>query len=582
MNARFARLASCVLSLAAVATAVSCGAGRHAGGLVRTPMSVADLDLSTPEAPEVSGAQGVVTSGPKPSVDAGMEMLLAGGNAADAAAATLLSLSVTESTKFCFGGEVPMIVYEAKTGKTIVLNGQGKAPALATIEFFRAAGGIPVPGRNESLANDCRNATVPASFHAILTLLDLYGTRTFEEVARPAARILAGYREGWQADFRKTFSALVAADVRARASGGSRSAGIRAAADEFYGEKGGVARRIVEWSEKNGALLRAADLAMCDTPVEEPVSTDYRGFTVHKCGPWTQGPYLLETLNILEGFDLKSMGRNSAAYIHTVVEALKLGLADRDAYLADPAFAQAPLAAMLSKDYAALRRGLIDMNRASLEIRPGDPANMRALLASEAGQPGGDGPKSDTTTCITADRWGNVVVATPSGWGGALAGDTGVWLNSRLSSLNTWEGHPNVVAPGKRPRITLTPTLVTRDGRPVIAISIAGGDAQDQLALEMFLATVEFNVPPGLAVTDPRFGTSHMTGSFGQPAPKIGSCEVNAGVGAEVIEGLKRLGHNVDVWNGPYWTTTMMTIDPATGRMRAAGDPAAQRHSAAY
>ena len=292
---------------------------------------------------------------------------------------------------------------------------------------------------------------------------------------------------------------------------------------------------------------------------------------------------MLETLQVLEGFDLRAMGHNSPSYIHTVTEAMKLALADRDAWLCDPAFMTCPLNALLSEDYAALRRTLIDPEHASLEIRPGDPVHMAALLAPDAFPPGPDKPRSDTTTCITADAAGNIVVATPSGWGGALAGDTGIWLNSRLSSLNTWPGHPNCLEPGKRPRITLTPTLVLNaDGRPVMAISIAGGDAQDQLALNLFLAAAEFGMSPGPASTCPHFGTSHLTGSFSQPAPKLGSLEVQKPVGEAVIAELKRLGHDVQVIDGPYWTPTMMTFDPATGIIRAAGDPAAQRRSGAY
>ena len=191
------------------------------------------------------------------------------------------------------------------------------------------------------------------------------------------------------------------------------------------------------------------------------------------------------------------MRHNSGEYVHLLTEAMKLGLADRDTYYADPLFVDVPLDELLSEAYADLRRPLIDLTRASLELRPGDPRGNRALLGvSPADYRLPAAPVHDTTTCLVADRWGNVVAATPSGWGGVMAGETGILLGSRLRSLNTWPGHPNCIEPGKRPRITLTPTLVFRDGRPVAAISVAGGDQQDQVTLQLLLGHLEFGFDP--------------------------------------------------------------------------------------
>ena len=223
------------------------------------------------------------------------------------------------------------------------------------------------------------------------------------------------------------------------------------------------------------------------TRVEEPVTAEYRGHAVYKCGPWTQGPYLLQTLQLLEGFDLAAMGHNRPETIHVTLEAMKLGFADRDVYYADPLFVDVPVASLLSRGYAETRRALIDRQHASLEQRPGDPRQGRPLLGEIEKRRGLAGPVSDTTTCTTADRWGNVVVATPSGWSGVQAGETGIWLGTRLQSFNTWEGHPNCIVPGKRPRITLTPTLVLKQGKPVLAVSVAGGDGQDQAGLQAVL-----------------------------------------------------------------------------------------------
>ena len=204
-----------------------------------------------------------------------------------------------------------------------------------------------------------------------------------------------------------------------------------------------------------------------------------------KCPEWTQGPFLHQTLRLLEKRDLKSLGHHSPDYIHTVTEAMKLAFADRDAFYADPNFVNVPIKTLLSDEYTRIRGELIDMQVASQEQQPGDPYNMKPLLGSAPkDHKQFSGHSDDTSNCLVADKWGNVVAATPSGWGGVPAGDTGLQLGSRMIGLTTWEGHPSVLVPGKRPRITLTPTLVMRDGKPVFAISVAGGDQQDQASIQ--------------------------------------------------------------------------------------------------
>jgi len=522
------------------------------------------------------GHSAAIVTGREETAEIGLQTLLAGGNAFDAGAATLLALTVTQHSKFHFGGEVPIMIYTGRYGTVEVLSGVGRAPEAATREYFAERGGIPAPG-----AGDPSNAAVPGAFHAILTMLDLYGTMTFEEVAMPTLALLESFDEGWQVDLAATMVHLIAADVETRRAGGDRSAGIAAVIEEFYGYEGAVSRGIVEWCAQNGGLISADDLAWHETLIEPPVRSTYRDYTILKCDTWTQGPYLCETLNILEGFDIAAMGHNSADYTHTVIEALKLGLADRDRWFGDPLYVWVPLSDMLSPDYTALRRALIDPERASVEVLPGDPEAMAPLIEESAEAPGAEGPIDDTTTCIVRDRWGNIMVATPSGWGGTLVGDTGVHIGSRLSSFNIWEGHPNVIEPGKRPRITLTPTLVMKDGEPAAAISVAGGDFQDQIACQLFLSVFEFGLSPAEAVTLPRFGTRHFTGSFSQPAPEPASLELSDKVPPEVIEELKSRGHDVRVYSGPYWSPSMMVFDES-GLIRAAGDPAAQRFSAGY
>jgi gamma-glutamyltranspeptidase/glutathione hydrolase len=518
---------------------------------------------------KASGSKGAVAGGGQEAVDAGLSVLKAGGNAADAAVATILALSVTDGNAFCFGGEVPILVYDARRRVVEVLCGLGAAPRLATREHFAKKGGIPGRG--------IEAAAVPGALDACLTALDRYGTKTFAEVAAPALRLLDRHQRPWHADLARTLRRLIDAE---KGSPADRRRGLRLVADYFY--RGPIAREIDAWSRANGGRIRYRDLATHVTRVEEPVSLGYRGYTVYKCGVWTQGPYLQQTLQLLEGFDLKSLGHNRPDTIHLAVEAMKLALADRDVYYADPLFEEVPLAELLSPRYAEVRRPLIDRKHASLVQRPGDPRAGKALLGREEARKGLGGPANDTTTCLAADAQGNVVAATPSGFSGALAGPTGVWLGSRLQSFNTWPGHPNCIEPGKRPRITLTPTIVLKDGKPVLAVSVAGGDGQDQATLQVLLDVIDFGMGPAEAVTAPRFGTNHHLGSFRQKPPELGSLLIYLDMGEETIQDLKARGHKVTVRRPPLWAPTALTIDPKTGAIQAAGDPRARRHAAAY
>lgn len=543
-------------------------------------LSVNSILAQSPSAPQrvedanqkgwnASGKQGVVVAGGTGAVEAGIALLKSGGNAADAAAATILALSVTDANQFCFGGEVPILIYDARRRVVEVVGGQGAAPRLATREYFQKKGGIPGSG--------IEPAAVPAALDACLTVLDRYGTKTFAEAVAPALGILDRGKQEWHPQLARTLRRLIEAE---KGAAGDRRRGLRLVADYFY--RGPVAREIDTWSRSNGGLLRYSDLATHTTRIEEPVSVTYRGYTVYKCGPWTQGPYLLQTLQILEGFDLRSMGHNKPEVIHRSVEALKLALADRDVYFADPLFEDVPVRELLSPKYAELRRALIDPRQASLAQRPGDPRAGKALLDQAETRRGLGGPADDTTTCLVADAQGNVVAATPSGWSGVMAGETGVRLGSRLQSFNIWEGHPNCIVPGKRPRITLTPTLVLKDGRPVSAVSVAGGDGQDQATLQMLLNLIDFDLKPVDAVTAPRFGTNHFLGSFRQARPDLGSLRISPDVGEETLAALKRLGHRVQVSKGSLWTPSVLTIDPKTAVLQGAGDPKTGRHAAGY
>lgn len=493
------------------------------------------------------GNRGAAAGGGAPAVAASLDMLKAGGNAADAAAVMLLALSVTDDDQFCFGGEIPILVYSAKTGEVEVIAGCGVAPALA-LDLAE----LPTHG--------LRSTLVPGALDAVLTLLERHGTKSFAACVAPAIRLLDGHG-GWRADFQRSLRRLAAAE------GGGRN--LKAVADYFY--RGPLAKEIDAWMRENDGLLRAEDLAAHVTRIEKPLAVDFRGHRVYKCGPWTQGPYLLQALQLLEGFDLKGRDRT-----HLAVEAVKLAMADRDVHYGDGV----SMERLLSKEYAELRRPLLDPKRASLLQRPGDPANGKALLGELETRRGLGGRPNDTTTCLVADGEGNVIAATPSGWSGAVCGPTGIWLGSRLQSFNVWKGHPNRIGPGKRPRITLTPTLVLKEGKPVLAISVAGGDAQDQVALQLLLNHVELGLKADASVTAPRWQTHHYVGSFGQTPPRLGSLFIEPRAGG--LDLLRERGHDLSEVGGPVWWPCVLAIDPATGRKHAAGDPLARRHAAAW
>ena len=524
-----------------------------------------------------SGVGGAVAAGEADSVAAGIRLLEKGGNAADAAAATLLALAITDYGLFAIGGEVPLIIYDAGKKEVKVLSGLGAAPLDPKAIQWYYKNGIPANGSMKS-------ALVPGAVDLVVTALKLYGTVSFKQAVQPTLDLLDAEAEPWHADLAVTLRKLVAREAE---TAGSRREKLTAVRDRFY--KGDIADDLEAWYIKSGAFLRKSDLENHRTRVEDPVSVTYRGYTIFKCGPWTQGPYLCQTLKLLEGFKLRKMGHLSASYIHTVVESLKLALADRDEYYGDPRFTRVPLTSLFSDEYTGLRRKLIDPENASILIRPGDPYGPGPLkVEAEPVESNSDIPVQDTTTCVVADRWGNVVAATPSAnLVGNQPGPSGVTQGNRVRSLNTTPGHPNRVQPGKRPRITLTPTLVLKEGKPVLAISVAGGDLQDQTSLNMILNHVEFGMLPEQAVTAPRFNTFHHQDSF-DPNPDRaatvtgpGRMRVNKAVSDDVLRELEKRGHKVSTTGGAIAYPVMIYIDHENKMIHAAGDPKAGRHAAA-
>ena len=541
----------------------------HDGHRRETDMANSDMGWRA-----VSGT-GVVAAGGAGAVAAGTEILEAGGNAADAAAATIFALNVTDHGQCSIGGEVPLLIYSSRDRNVRALSGQGRAPLSQSAIDWYLGNGIP--------DRDVKMAPVPSVVDLCITTLQQYGTLSFSRIIKPTLSLLDAGKEDWHANLARTLRRM--ADREAKTTG-SREVRLQAACDLFYGrlaEGSDIADELEAFYIEKGGFLRRADLAAHRTRIEEPVTVDYRGYTICKCGPWTQGPYLCQALRLLEGYDLTAMGHLSPDCVHVATEALKLAMADRDTYYGDPEFVDVPLAELLSDAYTEVRRPLIDMASASLEARPGDPYGVQPLLGSSVFRPGIGG----TTTCVVGDRWGNVVSATPSAnvYHEGGSGTAGVSYGNRLRSLNTTLGHPNCIQAGKRPRITLTPTLVLKDGAPAMAISVAGGDLQDQVTLNLLLDVIEFGLDPGEAVTAPRFATYHHQDSF-DPNPdreqtfiKAGSLTVNETVDEDVRSALAQRGHDLRTEAGPIGHPVMLIRD-ATGRYHAAGDPAARRHAA--
>ncbi len=523
---------------------------------------------------------GVVAAGGAEAVAAGIGALERDGNAADAAAASLFALMVSDHGYCSIGGEVPVILYNSQKSEVKTLSGMGSAPLSKDAIDWYMQYGIPEEG-------DVKVAPVPSVVDCCLTLLKIYGTKSFVEIIEPTLALLDAGTASWHPRLAATLRKMVAKE---QSTAGSREDKIQAACDLFYGriDPDDIAGDLEAFYIERGGFLRKADLAAHVTQIENPVSVNYRGYTVYKCGPWTQGPYLCQALRLLEGFDLKGMGLLSSDYIHTVIEAIKLAMADRDTYYGDPNFVQVPLASLFSDEYTRLRRPLINMQKASQEARSGDPYQMKPIKEGGVFRPGVGG----TTTCIVADRWGNVIAATPSANvfpGKHDGGRAGVTFGNRLRSFNTTPGHPNCIAPGKRPRITLTPTLVLKNGKPILAVSVAGGDLQDQVTLELLLDFIEFHIPPEQAVIEPRFSTSHHQDSFdpnpnrqqtfGQP----GSLVMNETISPEVRHELAERGHGLDVLptgTPPIGSPIMLYINQENGEFHAAGDPSAHRHAA--
>src|SRR5579862_8631657 len=550
--------------------------------------------------PPLYGRHWMAVTGKPIAATAGAKIFERGGNAVDAACAMIAATS-TAWTTLSWGGETQALIFNPNTGKVIAINGLGVAPTGATPEYFRRQG-MKYPPEFGPLA-----AVTPGTPGGLMVMLAEYGSMSLAQVLAPAIQMADGYPiEGelvatiehykerlkqWpdskrillphagqaheapqpgeifrQPDLAATLRKLVEAEKKALASGKDRKAAIYAAYDRFY--KGDIAQELVSSVRALGGLFTVEDLANWKVKIEEPVHTSYKGIEVYKLDSWVQGPVMLQTLNILENFDLKSMGYDSTRYIHTLYQAMNLAYADRDFYYGDPAFEpKTPIKGLLSKDYARERAKLVNPNHNDPDIRPGDPYPFQggsnpfsATLEKWHSKMPADNPTAlaefdrtfrlGTTSVEAADEKGWAVSVTPSGgWVPAvIAGHTGIGLSQRMQSfvLDRNENPYNVLEPGKRPRATLTPTLALKDGKPFLIFSVQGGDTQDQNLLQFFLDVVEFGMTPQEATEAANITSYQMRDSFGAHESFPGRLTVNSSTPPFVRSELTHMGYTLN------------------------------------
>lgn len=565
--------------------------------------------------PTLMGTRGMIATEHYLSAEAGMRILHAGGNAFDAAVAATLAEGVLNPHMHTFGGELSALVYSTRDKKVFSINGDTVAPRAATIDWFKRQEIPLIPFSGVLAAGPC------AAPDALLTTLGRFGTLSFAEVVEPALELAEGgfpihkalrgpaptymltdfsiagnadhFRKAWPSsakvylpggrlpevgeifknpDLGRTFRRLITAEQKTQGQG--RVHGLAAAREAFY--SGEIANVIATHAKAHGGLLTAEDLAGFHCKVEEPVAGNYRGHEVYKCGPWSQGPVFLQQLAILAGCDLKDMGHNSTDYIHTLTETTKLAFADREQYYGDPDFVDVPLAGLLSQEYATARRTLIDRAHASVQQRPGNPRTGAALLTGEeifAARNWGPG----TVYVTVVDKERNMASFTPSGaWipSSPVIDGLGFPLGTRVQTFYLDPRHPNALVPGKRPRTTLTPTLVLRHGAPCMVFGTPGGDQQDQWTLQFFLNVVEFGMEVQDAIEAPRFSSAHFPSSFYPHNAIPGLLRVEGRVPAAVRRELEARGHKVEVKE--EWSegdVLGICVDLDKGILRGGADP---------
>ncbi len=581
-------------------------------------LSAQDAGAARTQKPPLHAQKWMAITGKPLAATAGARMFEHGGNAVDAACA-MLAATCTMWDTLGWGGETQALVWNPKTGKVVGVNALGVAPTGATAELFRSKG-LRYPPEYGPLA-----AVTPGTPGGLIVMLAEWGQLPLAKVLGPAIELADGYpieaqlirtiereRErltGWpfskavflphegkppepgelfrQPDLARTLRRLVQAESAALAAGKSRKAAILAAYDLFY--RGDLARDLVEAARAEGALFTREDLARWTVKLEEPVSTNYRGIEVYKLTTWTQGPSMLQALNLLESADLRAMGYNSARYVHAVTQALHMAFADRDFYYGDPAFPpEEPIRGLLSKDYAKRRWAEVDWARNRADTKPGDPYPFQGgknpfldvlrgwpppapESSTRSSLPFDDAFRAGTTSVIAADAAGWVVSMTPSGaWVPALiAGHTGIGLSQRMQAfvVDPRENPYNVVEPGKRPRVTLTPSLALKDGKPYIAFAVQGGDTQDQNLLQYFLDVVEFGFTAQEAAEAANFTTYQVFSSFAAHEKQAGRLTLDSRTPEWVRDELRSMGYTLDDAERNTGPVNAVVFDHAHGTM---------------
>ena len=559
------------------------------------------------------GTRGAIASEHYLSAQVGADIMKAGGNAVDGAVAATLMESLVNPQMFTLGGECPILIRPAGTQDVVCINGNTAAPGRATPQAFLDR------GLNDLPPEGILAAGVPAAFGALVTALQHHGTMPFAQVSAPAIAYARGgfpahkglimqpryglrdmapkMRGEWASSAEiyllggeapqvghvlknPAYADFLEAMGRAEsAAGGGRAAALRAVYAAFY--SGDVASEIAAFSKAADGLLERTDMEAFQTHLETPASIDFHGHTVFKCPPWNQGPVMLQTLRILAGHDLRAMGHNSAEYLHTVVEAVKLAYADREQYYGDPNQVDVPLEGLLSERYGNTRAALIDPARANGILRPGDPATGGALLADEkilAGRPWGHG----TVHVCAIDAEGNMAAFTPSGgWlrSQPVVPALGFPLSNRMQTFYLGpEHHPNLVAPFRRPRTTISPSLAFKDGAPWTVFGSMGGDQQDQWMLQYFLNRAVFDMPLQAAIEAPKFSSEHFPGFFAPHDHQPNRLRIEATVPEAVRSELETRGHVLDIagaWSEGYLLACER--NPATGVLEAGCDPRAEK-----
>ena len=571
---------------------------------------------------------------------AGAKMFERGGNAVDAACA-MLAATCTLHDSLGWGGETQALVYNPNTGKVIGVNALGVAPTGATAEFYKAQG-LKYPPEDGPLA-----AVTPGTPGGLMVMLAEYGKLSLREVLEPSMQLAAGYPmeaqlsrsieisqdklRNWpyskavffphanrmpdfplpgeifkQYDLLDTLNKLVEAESEALVNGKSRREAILAAYDRFY--RGDIALEIVRSAREQGGLFTMGDLDRWSVKLEEPVSTRYKEIDVYKLTSWVQGPALLQCLNMLEELDLKSMGYNSARYIHALYQVMNLAFADRDFYYGDPYFPpEEPLEGLLSRAYGRDRLATINWNKNNPDAHPGDPYPYQGAVNPftdllEKWSNVDESQEEDTvavnraerdeaflrgTTSIQAagqDGW--VVSITPSGgWVPAvIAGRTGISLSQRMQSfvLDPAENPYNVVEPGKRPRATLTPSIALRNGKPFMAFSVQGGDTQDQNLLQFFLNVVEFGMTVQEACEAANITSWQMRSSFGEHVAEPGQLTLVNEVPSWVRKELKRMGYRLRFEEKNSGPITAILFDQAQGSLWGGASNHGEDHGIAW